>query len=154
VGYVSGRKVWNYWEGGAISLHSSAETFIDWHFGHCSLSLLFFPQIATFLKLVLFVLSGDRIKHGTLLSWTSWQDSSWSLVKETSFREGSSAHSSWIQIQMPGFDSWRYQIFWEIVGQERVPLSLMSTIEELLGIKNCGVWVLCTSLSIFIYHLA
>jgi hypothetical protein len=31
----------------------------------------------------------------------------------------------------PGFDSRRYQIFWEIVGLERGPLSLMSTTEEL-----------------------
>jgi hypothetical protein len=34
-----------------------------------------------------------------------------------------------------GFDSWRYQIFWEIVVLERGPLSLMSTIEELLDRK-------------------
>jgi hypothetical protein len=33
----------------------------------------------------------------------------------------------------PGFDSRRYQIFWEVVDLERVPLSLVSTIEELLG---------------------
>jgi hypothetical protein len=31
------------------------------------------------------------------------------------------------------FDSWRYQIFREVVGLERGPLSLVSTIEELLG---------------------
>jgi hypothetical protein len=33
----------------------------------------------------------------------------------------------------PGFDSRRYQIFWEVVGLERGPLSLVSTVEELLG---------------------
>jgi hypothetical protein len=33
---------------------------------------------------------------------------------------------------MSGFDSVRYQIFWEVVGLERGPLSLVSTIEELL----------------------
>jgi hypothetical protein len=33
----------------------------------------------------------------------------------------------------PWFDSWCYQIFWEGVGLERGPLSLISTIEELLG---------------------
>jgi hypothetical protein len=32
-----------------------------------------------------------------------------------------------------GFDSWHYQIFWEVVGLEWGPLSLVSTIEELLG---------------------
>jgi hypothetical protein len=36
----------------------------------------------------------------------------------------------------PGFDSWRYQIFWEVVGLEWGPLSLVSTIEELLGLEN------------------
>jgi hypothetical protein len=36
------------------------------------------------------------------------------------------------------FDSRRYQIFWEVVGMERGPLSLVSTIEELLGRKSSG----------------
>jgi hypothetical protein len=45
----------------------------------------------------------------------------------------SSGHSSWLQIQRPGFDSRRYQIFWEVAGRERGPLSLESTIKELLG---------------------
>jgi hypothetical protein len=39
----------------------------------------------------------------------------------------------------PGFDSRCYQIFWEVVGQERGPLSLASTIEELLGRNNSGL---------------
>jgi hypothetical protein len=47
----------------------------------------------------------------------------------------SSDQSSWLQIQRSGFDSRLYQIFWEVVGLERGPLSLMSTIEELLGRK-------------------
>jgi hypothetical protein len=38
----------------------------------------------------------------------------------------------------PGFDSRRYQIFWEIVGLERGPISLVSTTEELLGRKSSG----------------
>jgi hypothetical protein len=33
------------------------------------------------------------------------------------------------QIQRPGFDSRRYQIFWEVVGPERGTLSLVSTTE-------------------------
>jgi hypothetical protein len=37
-----------------------------------------------------------------------------------------------------GFDSLRYQIFWEIVGLKRGPLSHMSTTEELLGRKSSG----------------
>jgi hypothetical protein len=50
----------------------------------------------------------------------------------------SSGLSSWLQIQRPGFDSQRYQIFWEVVGLERGLLSLMSTIEELLERKSSG----------------
>jgi hypothetical protein len=51
----------------------------------------------------------------------------------------SSGQSSWLQIQRPGFDPWRYQIFWEVVGVGRDPLSLVSTIEELLGRKSSGL---------------
>jgi hypothetical protein len=40
--------------------------------------------------------------------------------------------SSWLQIQRCGFDSLRYQIFWEVVALERAH-SLVSAIEELLG---------------------
>jgi hypothetical protein len=46
--------------------------------------------------------------------------------------------TSWLQIQSSGFDSRRYQIFWEVVGLQRGPLSLVSTIEELLGRKSSG----------------
>jgi hypothetical protein len=38
----------------------------------------------------------------------------------------------------PGFDSRHYQIFWEVVGLERGPLSLVSTVEELLGRNSSG----------------
>jgi hypothetical protein len=38
----------------------------------------------------------------------------------------------------PEFDSRRYQIFREVMGLERGPLSLVSTIEELLEIKSNG----------------
>jgi hypothetical protein len=37
-----------------------------------------------------------------------------------------------------GLDSLRYQIFWEVVGLERDPLSLVSATEELLGRKSDG----------------
>jgi hypothetical protein len=43
-------------------------------------------------------------------------------------------HRSW----GPGFDSRHYQIFWEVVGLERGPLSRMSTTEELLGKNSSG----------------
>jgi hypothetical protein len=38
----------------------------------------------------------------------------------------------------PGSDSRRYKIFWEVVGLEQGPLSLVSTIEELLGRNSSG----------------
>jgi hypothetical protein len=38
----------------------------------------------------------------------------------------------------PGFDSRRYQIFWEVVCLERGPLSLVRIIEELLELKSSG----------------
>jgi hypothetical protein len=48
----------------------------------------------------------------------------------------SSGQSSWLQIQRSRFDFRRYQIFWEVVGLERGPLSLVSTIENVLGRKS------------------
>jgi hypothetical protein len=44
----------------------------------------------------------------------------------------------WLQIQRFGFDFRRYQIFGEVVGLERGPLCLVSTIQELLGRKSSG----------------
>jgi hypothetical protein len=50
----------------------------------------------------------------------------------------SSGQSSWLQIQRSWFDSRRYQIFWQVVSLERGPLSLVSTIEELLTWESSG----------------
>jgi hypothetical protein len=50
----------------------------------------------------------------------------------------SSDQSSRLQIRRPGFDSWRYQILWEAAGLEQSPLSLVSTIEELLERNGSG----------------
>jgi hypothetical protein len=50
----------------------------------------------------------------------------------------SSGQSSWLQIQRSEFDSWHYHIFWEVVGLERDPLSLVSTVQELLERKSSG----------------
>jgi hypothetical protein len=49
-----------------------------------------------------------------------------------------SGQSSWLQIQRSGFGSWRYQIFGQVVGQERGALSLVSTTEEILERKSRG----------------
>jgi hypothetical protein len=45
---------------------------------------------------------------------------------------------SWLQIERSGFDSRCYQIFWEAVCLKQGALSLVSTIEELLGRKSNG----------------
>jgi hypothetical protein len=68
-----------------------------------------------------------------------WKSFSWNIY----FRiEGppmrSSCQTSWPQIQRSGFDFRCYQIFWEVMGTERGPLSLLSTIEELLERKSSG----------------
>jgi hypothetical protein len=50
----------------------------------------------------------------------------------------SSGQSSWLQIQRSGFYSRRYHIYWEVVGLERGPLSIVNTTEELLERKSSG----------------
>jgi hypothetical protein len=50
----------------------------------------------------------------------------------------SSGQSPWLQIQRSGFDSRHLQIFLKVVGLERGPLSLVSTIDELLERKSGG----------------
>jgi hypothetical protein len=62
----------------------------------------------------------------------------WCYVEESRPPLWSSGQSSWLEIQRSEFDSRRYQIFWEVVGLEQGPLSLMSTIEKLHGRKNSG----------------
>jgi hypothetical protein len=68
----------------------------------------------------------------------------WTLETQGSIKfpqwppQWSSGRSSWLQIQRSGFDSRHYQIFWEVVGLERGPLSLVSTTEELLDRKSSG----------------
>jgi hypothetical protein len=53
-----------------------------------------------------------------------------------SFIHCPSHQSSWLQIQRSGFDSQHYQIFREVVGLEWAPLSVVSTIVELLERKS------------------
>jgi hypothetical protein len=48
------------------------------------------------------------------------------------------SQSSWLQIQRSRFHSRPCQIFWDLVGLERGPLSLLSTIEALLGRESNG----------------
>jgi hypothetical protein len=47
------------------------------------------------------------------------------------------AQSSWLQIQRSRVWFPAYHVFWEVVGLELGPLSLVSTTEELLG-RNCS----------------
>jgi hypothetical protein len=50
----------------------------------------------------------------------------------------SSGQIAWLQLQRSGFDFRRWQIFWEVVGLERDPSSLVNTTEELLERKSIG----------------
>jgi hypothetical protein len=50
----------------------------------------------------------------------------------------SSGQSSWLLIQRSRVRFQRYQIFWEVVGLERSPLSLVRIIEKLLEWKSSG----------------
>jgi hypothetical protein len=62
--------------------------------------------------------------------FTFWNPDTWAWPSLCS-----SGQSSWLQIQI---DSRRYQIFWEVVGMERRPLSLVTTTEELFDRKSSG----------------
>jgi hypothetical protein len=46
----------------------------------------------------------------------------------------SGGQSSWLRIQRFGFNSRGYRIFWEVVGLERGPLSLVSATDPLCGL--------------------
>jgi hypothetical protein len=61
-----------------------------------------------------------------------------SYVEESRLPLWSSGQSSWLQVQRSGFDSRRYQIFWEVMGLERGPLTPVSTTEELLRRNSSG----------------
>jgi hypothetical protein len=76
-----------------------------------------------------------------------------SLPKETKFHSfaylitlsvlywpplSSSLQGSWLQMQRFGFEARYYQIFLEVVGLERCPLSFLSKIKEVFGGKNSG----------------
>jgi hypothetical protein len=67
---------------------------------------------------------------------TKWIDICY--VEESRPPLWSSGQSSWLQIQKSAFYSQLYQIFWEVVGLERGPLSLVGTTEELLERKCRG----------------
>jgi hypothetical protein len=69
----------------------------------------------------------DDLTHTCLISTTNKRNNKWS-----------SGQSSWLQIQRSGFDSRRYMISSEVLGLERGPLSLVSTIEGLTGRKSRG----------------
>jgi hypothetical protein len=79
------------------------------------------------------------LRNGDVL-WFLW-GTNWIYiyyVEESRPPLWSSGQSSWLQIQRSGFDSRNYQLFWEVVGLELGPLSLVSTTEELLGRKSNG----------------
>jgi hypothetical protein len=66
----------------------------------------------------------------------------------------SSGQSSWLHTRKPEFDSQHYQIFWEVVGLERDPLSLVSTTEELLDRKVAAPVLKTENTAVGIRHAA
>jgi hypothetical protein len=64
----------------------------------------------------------------------------------------SRGQSFWLQIQRPSFDSRCYQIFWEEVGLEWGPLSLVSTTKELLRRQNSGSGIETRNTAVGIHH--
>jgi hypothetical protein len=86
--------------------------------------------------IVVFTLIYHRHKR---IALTCWARNVFSVKYEQIWQHlWSSGKSSWLQVQRSGFDSRYYQIFWEVVGLERGPLSLVNTIEELRGRKSSG----------------
>jgi hypothetical protein len=83
------------------------------------------------------------VLHGNVGTCSTWWSAASTASPRVRFKRNlstcyplwSSGHSSWLQIQRSGFDSLRYPIFWEVIGLERGPLGLVSTIEELLWRK-------------------
>jgi hypothetical protein len=79
---------------------------------------------------------------------TSHQDAVWVLAWESNGKRVSLkwcdrlralvVRVSGYRSRGPGFDSQSFQIFWEAVGLERGPLTLMRTTEELLEGKSSG----------------
>jgi hypothetical protein len=71
------------------------------------------------------------LQNGDVLCFlwgTNWIDIYY--VEESRPPLWSSGQSSWLQMQRSGFVSRRYQIFWEAVGLERGPFSLVSTVKD------------------------
>jgi hypothetical protein len=78
----------------------------------------------------------DVSKESSVFSFKVWEQVV--LFTDTAFGATRFSESSWLQVHRSGFDSQFYQIFWEVVGLERGPLSLVSTIEAVLERKGSG----------------
>jgi hypothetical protein len=118
-GLISSRNYCRY----VFNLNSSLPAkIVDWpdqkKYLRLQISLVsYVTQLVTNPRPQTFAASSDKIDFRRLLSlWSSGQ-------------------SSKLQIRTSRFDSRFYQIFWEVVGLEQGSLSLVSTIEELLGRK-------------------
>jgi hypothetical protein len=61
-------------------------------------------------------------------------------IEESRPRLRSSGHGSWLQIHRSGLDSRCYQIFWEVVGLERSPLSSWVQLRSCLKQKETALF--------------
>jgi hypothetical protein len=98
-----------------------------------NLNSLTFQIIHTFLKYISFCV---KINHNYIKTWVSMFPAILSRYITYGSLLWSSGQSSWLQVQRSGCNSPHYQIFWEVVGLKRDPLSLVSATEEILGRKS------------------
>jgi hypothetical protein len=64
----------------------------------------------------------------------------------------SSGQSFWLQFQRSGFDTRRYQIFWDVMGMERGATQPRESIEELLERKSSGSGIEIENTAVGIRH--
>jgi hypothetical protein len=91
------------------------------------------------------LLATDPQVSGSIPGATRFSEKTYSYLRMKEY-----FHHSWVRLcglvvtvtgyrsRGLGSDSRCYQIFWQVVGLERGPLSLLSTIEELLGRNSSG----------------
>jgi hypothetical protein len=82
-------------------------------------------------------------KHHTMLKQNTAHKAAWTMKGTLHTMSTTQKYNKNIRVpgyksRGSGFDSWHYQILWEVVGLEQGPLSLVSAIEKLLERNSSG----------------